>query len=134
MPEASGAQLSRITVGIVRLHRDFYGKGPIEAKSYAINDTIICLLRGGFTTVEETLLTAGEDAEVERVRRTFQVAMKDRFVGVIEDATERKVVSYMSQVSASERFTVEIFLLEPHEEPMVGEDVPRFDESGGPSE
>ena len=134
MPEASGAQLSRITVGIVRLHRDFYGKGPIEAKSYAINDTIICLLRGGFTTVEETLLTAGEDAEVERVRRTFQVAMKDRFVGVIEDATDRKVVSYMSQVSATQRVSVEIFLLEPQEEKLMGEHASKFDESGDTSE
>jgi uncharacterized protein YbcI len=37
---------------MVSLHRRFYGKGPTEAKTYAINDTVICILEGGFTTVE----------------------------------------------------------------------------------
>jgi uncharacterized protein YbcI len=47
-----GAELAEVTKGMVSLHRRFYGKGPTEAKTYAINDTVICILEGGFTTVE----------------------------------------------------------------------------------
>ncbi|HEY6672322.1 MAG TPA: Na-translocating system protein MpsC family protein [Solirubrobacterales bacterium] len=45
-----GAELAEVTKGMVSLHRRFYGKGPTEAKTYAIDDTVICILEGGFTT------------------------------------------------------------------------------------
>jgi uncharacterized protein YbcI len=51
-----GAELAEVTKGMVSLHRRFYGKGPTEAKTYAIDDTVICILEGGFTTVERTLI------------------------------------------------------------------------------
>jgi uncharacterized protein YbcI len=51
-----GAELAEVTRGMVSLHRRFYGKGPTEAKTYAIDDTVICILEGGFTTVERTLI------------------------------------------------------------------------------
>jgi uncharacterized protein YbcI len=43
-------ELAEVTKGMVSLHRRFYGKGPTEAKAYAIDDTVICILEGGFTT------------------------------------------------------------------------------------
>lgn len=46
---AGGKQLAAISDGIVKLHRDYYGKGPTKTKTYAINDTILCILKGGFT-------------------------------------------------------------------------------------
>ena len=42
-----GAELAEVTRGMVSLHRRFYGKGPTEAKTYAINETVICILEGG---------------------------------------------------------------------------------------
>ena len=60
-PSASpsrGVQLAEITNGLVRLHHEYYGKGPTKAKTYAVNDTILCILHGGFTTVEQTLMAS----------------------------------------------------------------------------
>lgn len=118
-PKATGAELAEITSGLVKLHHDFYGKGPTAAKSFAVDDAIICLLRGGLTTVEETLLADGRAEDVERVRRSFQQAMRDRFSEVVERAIDRKVIGYMSQVSADPQIAVEIFLLEPHPEKLL---------------
>jgi uncharacterized protein YbcI len=39
-----------ISTGLVQLHRQYYGKGPTKAKTYFVNDTVICILEGGFTT------------------------------------------------------------------------------------
>lgn len=47
-----GTMLAEISSGLVHLHRRFYGKGPTKAKTYAVNDTSMCKLKGGFTTVE----------------------------------------------------------------------------------
>src|SRR4051794_30376979 len=119
--KASGVELSAITVAMVQLHRRYYGKGPTEAKTYAVNDTILCMLKGGFTTVERTLMDDGKIDEVERIRRSFQKTMKARFVEVVEAALDRSVIGYMSQVNGDPDFAIELFLLEPHPEKLMGE-------------
>ncbi len=91
-------------------------QGPTEAKTYAINDTILCILKGGFTTVEKTLVADGKVDEVERIRRSFQKTMKGRFVEVIESMLERKVIGYMSQINADPDVAIELFMLEPQPE------------------
>ncbi|HSO99180.1 MAG TPA: Na-translocating system protein MpsC family protein [Solirubrobacteraceae bacterium] len=41
---------------MVALLKEFYGRGPTRAKSYCQDDLVSCVLRGGFSRVEETLL------------------------------------------------------------------------------
>ena len=57
--KSAGQILAEITESLVQFHRRFYGKGPSQAKSYSINDTIVCMLHGGFTPVERTLIDDG---------------------------------------------------------------------------
>jgi uncharacterized protein YbcI len=120
--QTGGKQLAAISDGIVKLHRDYYGKGPTQAKTYAINDTIICILKGGFTRVEETLMDDGRSEEVEQLRRTFQRTMRSRFIEIVERALpHRNVIGYMSEIHSSPHVAVELFLLAPADEPLLGE-------------
>ena len=82
-----------------------------------VNDTVVCILRGGFTTVERTLLEAGDAESVFRVRSSFQEATKNEFPRVVEGATGRKVIAYMSTVHVDPDMAVELFVLEPGDEP-----------------
>jgi uncharacterized protein YbcI len=116
-----GAIVAEISRGLVHLHRRFYGRGPTQAKTYALDDTVMCMLAGGFTTVERTLIDDGRSEDVERIRRSFQQAMRERFTGLVEDATGRSVIAYMSQVHTNPDMAVELFVLEPAEEGLVGE-------------
>lgn len=108
-----GVELAEVTNGIVSLHRRFYGKGPTKAKTYAVNDTVICVLEGGFTTVERTLIDEHDVDAVLQVRRSFQRAMEGMFTEVVENALGRKVIAYMSQIHADPDLAVELFVLEP---------------------
>ena len=117
---SSGVQLAEITNGLVHLHREYYGKGPTKAKTYAVDDTILCMLHGGFSTVEQTLMADGKMREVEATRRSFQRTMRARFVAVVETAVERRVIGYMSQVNADPDVALELFLLAPAGEPLQG--------------
>jgi uncharacterized protein YbcI len=108
-----GTELADVTEGLVSLHREFYGKGPTKAKSYMVDDTVICLLEGGFTTVEQTLIREQDVDAVLNFRRSFQQAMEEQFTAVVERATGRKVVAYMSQIHEGPDMAVEIFVLEP---------------------
>jgi hypothetical protein len=54
-----GAVLTAVSDGMVALLKEFYGRGPTQAKTYYYDDLVVCVLRGGFTRVEQTLLDGG---------------------------------------------------------------------------
>jgi uncharacterized protein YbcI len=105
--------LARISTDLVQLHSRYYGKGPTKAKTHMVDDTVVCLLRDGFTTVERTLLDTGEVESVYRMRRSFQQAMEGEFRRIVEEATGRKVIAYMSSINVDPDLAVELFVLEP---------------------
>jgi uncharacterized protein YbcI len=113
--------LASVTRGLVELHREYYGKGPTKARSYMVNDTLVSIFDGGFTTVEQTLIADGRAQVVEDMRRGFQAAMESRFRAVVERSTGRKVIAYMSQIHTDPDLAVELFVLEPVPEVVTAE-------------
>ncbi|MDX6606047.1 MAG: hypothetical protein QOD14_587 [Solirubrobacterales bacterium] len=76
----------------------------------------MAILRGGFTRVERTLLDTGNVESVYQMRRSFQQAMEEEFRQVVEEATGRKVIAYMSSIHVDPDLAVELFVLEPLDE------------------
>ncbi len=110
-----GDVLTAISDGLVTLLKEYYGRGPTEAKSYFQEDLVVCILRGGFTRVEETLLEGGRSAAVIGQRMEFQDLMRDRFEAVVERATGRKVIGFMSGNQQEPDMMCEVFILAPTE-------------------
>lgn len=108
-----GEALAAISNGLMQLHRRYYGRGPTQGKAHLVDDMVVCVLWNGFTTVEETLIARGDALAVEGFRRTFQAATERQFTDVVEKATGRTVIAYLSQVHANPDLAVELFLLEP---------------------
>jgi uncharacterized protein YbcI len=105
--------LAEVTNAIVRLHREHYGKGPTRSKSYLLDDVLLCVMRDVLTTVEQTLVEAGEHTKVRDTRFAFENAMHDRFVEVVERIVGRRVLGFTSQVLVTRDVAVEMFMLEP---------------------
>ena len=97
---------------MVGLKKEFYGKGPVAAKTYFEDDYVFCVLEGGLTRNEETLLAAGQADLVRTYRLRFQEAMTATITGAIEEIVGRRVLTYHSQIMFDPTRTVEIFVLE----------------------
>ena len=110
--KARGDVLTEISDGIVALLKEFYGSGPTRAKTYFEEDLVVCLLRGGFTRVEQTLLAGGRGGAVMDQRHQFQDLMRGRFTAVIENATGRRVVGFMSGNQQNPDMSCEVFVLD----------------------
>jgi uncharacterized protein YbcI len=108
-----GDVLTAVSDGLVALLKEYYGRGPTQAKTYYYDDLVVCLLRGGFTRVEQTLLDGGRGAAVIEQRMAFQEVMRERFAAVIEHATGRTVVGFMSGNQQSPDMICEVFVLRP---------------------
>jgi uncharacterized protein YbcI len=108
-----GDVLTAVSDGLVALLKEFYGRGPSQAKTYYHDDLVVCVLRGGFTRVEQTLLDGGRGAAVIEQRMAFQEVMRERFIAVIEHATGRPVIGFMSGNQQTPDMICEVFVLSP---------------------
>jgi uncharacterized protein YbcI len=97
---------------IVRLHAEYYGRGPTKAKTYIVDDLVVVVLEETFTTVERTLIGRGEVDAIKEIRRRFQQTMKAAFTDVIETVTGRTVRAFMSETDLGTDTSVELFLLD----------------------
>jgi uncharacterized protein YbcI len=107
-----GEQLAEVTNGIVKLFRDYYGRGPTKAKSYILDDRIlVTVLEDTMTRVEKTLADNGHGDKVREVRLVFQEAMAHEFKQCVRDALGREVLGYHSQLTLEPDLGFEFFVL-----------------------
>jgi len=109
----SGGLLAAISNSIVAILRDNYGRGPMQAKTYAHDDLIVVVLRGlGMTPLEKTLLESGDPDRIVALRHEFQRVMTARYKQTIEELTGRTVVAFLSQAHVEPDITMETFFLD----------------------
>lgn len=106
-----GEVLASISKEMVRLKATYYGKGPVEAKTYQCDDFIFSVLKGAMTPPERVLVERGSKKLVQEFRLAFQDKMTDEFVGAVERLTGRSVLTYDSQILFDPDVVIEIFLL-----------------------
>jgi uncharacterized protein YbcI len=103
---------------IVKLHSEYYGRGPTRARTYMLDDLVVVVLEETFTAAEKTLINRGESEPIQNIRRRFQTVMKDQFKSVVEQETGRQVRVFMSETDTDADVSIEIFLLGPPQTDM----------------
>jgi uncharacterized protein YbcI len=112
-PLAGGHLLAAISTSIVGILREHYGRGPMKAKTYALDDIIVVVMRGsGFTALEQTIMDSGEPDRVIAMREDFQRVMAKLYRETIEELTGRKVLAFLSQAHVEPDITMEIFFID----------------------
>jgi uncharacterized protein YbcI len=110
---AGGHLLATISTSIVGILREHYGRGPMKAKTYVLDDIIVVVMRGsGFTPLEQTIMDSGEPDRVIAMREDFQRVMARRYEETIEELTGRKVLAFLSQAHVEPDITMEIFFVD----------------------
>src|SRR3954454_12385212 len=110
---AGGHLLTAISTSIVGILRDHYGRGPMRAKTYVLDDIIVVVMRGsGFTPLEKTIMNSGQPDRVIAMREDFQRVMSKRYQETIEELTGRKVLAFLSQAHVEPDITMEIFFVD----------------------
>jgi uncharacterized protein YbcI len=112
-PLAGGQLLAAISTRIVAILREHYGRGPMKAKTYALDDLIVVVMRGsGFTPLEKTIVDSGQPDRVVQMRHEFQHLMTRQFTETIEELTGRNVLAFLSQAHVDPDITIEIFFID----------------------
>ena len=112
---------ARISHTVVRAIKDLYGRGPTHAKTYLCDEYVFCVMTGGLTRDEETMIRGGQQEAVREYRLRFQAVIAPEIIRRVEDVLGRKVINYHSQVLFDPDRLIEIFVLDPAAEPLTQE-------------
>jgi uncharacterized protein YbcI len=83
---------------------------------------VVCLLRGGFSRVEQMLWEGGRGSAVIQQRMDFQDLMRERFNAVIDAAIGRQVIGFMSGNQQNPDIMCEVFILSGTD--LVDDEIP----------
>ena len=110
--ERERSLLSRLSTSMGAMQKAAFGKGPVSTKSYMFDDMLLIVMREGLTQAERTMLDFGRQDLVREFRQQFENEMTRRIIDMIEELTERKVLTYQSQVMFDPDVVVEMFVFD----------------------
>jgi uncharacterized protein YbcI len=114
MKEMTKGQLeAEISEAIIKFEKEYMGRGPIETKTYIINDLLFVRLKGVLTLAEEHLAKTLDGAKLIKKTRS-QLLEGARFLleNIILEITNCHMVSLHTDISTKTGEKVIIFTLD----------------------
>jgi uncharacterized protein YbcI len=88
--QEGGSLLAQISNEFVTMQKEYWGLGPVQAKSYMMDDLLLIVMLGGMTRAERTMLDFGRHDVVRSFRQTFENEMTQHLTSKIERLTGRR--------------------------------------------
>jgi uncharacterized protein YbcI len=111
-PSEQGRLAACISAGVVHVFSEHTGRGPTRARTTIDGEIVVVILQDSMTKAERSLAQAGKDADVLRLRRSFQETMSGDLIAVVERLTGAFVQAFMSANHIEPDAAAEIFLLD----------------------
>ena len=106
--------LEAVTEAMVELHRRYYHRKPVTAKTRTLGDDLLaCVLGGVYTDVEKTMIELERAPTVRDTRNTFQNAMQQKFIDKVERLSGRNVTAFISDSHIGPDIEIELFMVPP---------------------
>ncbi len=97
-PGGPAATRAAVSNAVVRLMNDLYGKGAARTRTFIADQHVFCALEGVLTTVERTLVEAGETDLVRELRVRFGELVRPVVTAEVARLLGRQVVAMETQL------------------------------------
>lgn len=124
--EASGHRgeaAQAISNAVVRLLRDYTGRGPTQAHTTITESHVLVVLRDTLLKGERILVGDGHMDAVIDMRRRYQRTMREDLIAAVVEHTGREVVAFLSDHHVDPDIAAELFILKSRgagERPAAG--------------
>ena len=95
-----GEAEAEFTKAIIKLERDYLGRGPSDARTFFLNDLIVVRLRGILTPAEVKLAESAEGrALVKETRRRLFDSSRLMIEEIVQEVTDCQLISLHTDMS-----------------------------------
>jgi uncharacterized protein YbcI len=100
MEKTKGEREAEFTKAIVKLEKDYLGRGPLDARTFFIKDMVLVRLRGVLTPAEEKLAGTPEGRVLVRdARRQLFETSRSQIEEMVDKILDASVVDLFSDIS-----------------------------------
>lgn len=104
---------AKISEAIIKFEMEYMGRGPMETKTYIIDDMFFVRLKGVLTQAEKTLAKTVEGAElIKKTRAKLLGSAKPLLKKTISDITNCQIRSLHSDISTKTGEKIIVFTLD----------------------
>src|SRR3954471_7222316 len=108
-----GQAAQAISNAVVRVMREYTGRGPTQAQTTISDNAVLVTLRDTLLKAERSLVNDGHAEAVMTMRRRFQATMQEELIAAVTEHTGRTVHAFLSDSAVEPDIAVEVFILEP---------------------
>jgi len=101
-----------ISKTIVRLLREYTGRGPTKARTTIRDNVVVVMLEQTLTKGEQSLAAKGRGEKVLEIRHEFQEAIREESSAKVAELTGRTVVAMLSANHLNPDLAAEIYVLD----------------------
>ncbi len=116
MEKTKGKMEAEISEAVIRFEKEFMGRGPLETKSYILDDMIIVRLRDVLTPAEKKLAQSDDPNDgrvlIKRMRHALLEKGRPLLEAAIFNITGESVISVHSDLSTKTGEKIIIFSLD----------------------
>ena len=117
---AGGALLAALSNAVVRIVREYTGRGPTQARASIRDNLVVVLLQETLLKAEHSLIDDNKSDLVVEMRRSFQQTMRVDLSAAVAEITGREVIAFMSDSHLEPDYSVEVFVLAPDDSNGAG--------------
>jgi uncharacterized protein YbcI len=111
-----GQTEAQIGEAVIKFEKEYMGRGPLETKTYIIDDLVLVRLRGVLTQAEHQLARTSDGPPGRELIKQVRVALLEKgrplLEAAVESITGRKVRSLHTDISTVTGERVIIFVLD----------------------
>lgn len=115
MNRTRGQTEAKISEAIIKFEKEYMGRGPLETKSYIIDDLILVRLKDVLTLAEKQLVKSGENHKGRDLIKQVRIELLEKGRPLLESAIQKitgiKIVSLHTDISVKTGERVIIFTL-----------------------
>lgn len=104
-----------ISEAIIKFEKEYMGRGPLETRTYIVDDLVIVRLKGVLTQAEHQLAKTGETSKGRELIKQVRIELLERgrplLEAVVESITGRKVQSLHTDISTTTGERLIVFTL-----------------------
>jgi uncharacterized protein YbcI len=114
--KTKGQMEAEIGEAIIRFEKEYMGRGPLETRTYLVEDMVIVRLKGVLTQAEHQLATSADGSKGRELIKLVRVELLEKGRPLLEDAVEtivkRNVVSLHTDISTITGERIFVFTLD----------------------
>ena len=89
MKRTRGQIEAEISEAVIRFEKDYMGRGPLETKSYILDDMVLVRLKGVLTQAEHQLASSGDAGKGRDLIKQVRIELIEKGRPLLAEAIER---------------------------------------------